>query len=377
MNDGRKKYFTAAKRVVIKVGSGVLTESSQLNAHAIKSISRQVVRLIDEGREAILVSSGAMASGVMKIGLAERPDDIPKQQAVAAIGQTGLMLEYEKAFAKQGKKVAQVLLTHDDLRSRKRYLNARNTLCTLLSWNVVPVINENDTVVVDEIRFGDNDNLAAMVTLLMGADLLINLTDIDGFYNKDPRTNPDAELISEVSVITRATEKLASDIPGTLGTGGMLGKIKAARKVTSAGIPMVIAGGKRKNILTHLFSGQILGSFFEPRKEKLSNRKCWIAYTLKPEGVIHIDNGAATAILNRGKSLLPIGIVSVQGDFGIGAPVAFFNKNNEPLGRGLVNYGSVDIDRIKGLRTNQIKGCLGYKPYDEVIHRDNLIIIDR
>lgn len=378
MNDHRTECFESAKRIVVKVGSSVLTETEAqgLDIHAIRSISKQVSKLIDEGREVILVSSGAMASGVMKIGLAKRPDDIPKQQAAAAVGQAGLMMEYEKAFEKYDKKVAQILLTNDDFRSRKRYLNARNTLYTLLSWHVIPVINENDTVVVEEIRFGDNDNLAAMLTLLIGADLLVNLTDIDGLYTQDPRIHKEAKLIPIVSAITRSTEKLASDIPGALGTGGMFSKIQAAKKVTSAGIPMVIAGGRRKDVLTGLFSGHPIGTFFTPKKERLSSRKCWIAFTLKPEGIIQIDDGAASAILNKGKSILPVGIVSVKGDFNIGAPVEFTTSNNKKLGIGLVNYSSSDIHEIKGLRTDQIQDRLGYKPYDEVMHRDNLTIID-
>jgi len=262
------------KRVVVKVGSNVLTEDNGLNLKAIRSIARQICRLIESGLEVILVSSGAMASGVKKIGLAARPDELPKRQAVAAIGQAGLMMEYEKAFGRYHRKVAQILLTSEDLSNRKRYLNARNTLCTLLSWKVVPIINENDTVWVEEIKLGDNDNLAAMITLLMDADVLINLTDIDGLYTKDPRACPEAELISTVSTISKETEKLAGDIPGALGTGGMISKIKAARKVNSAGVPMVIARGDLPNILLKLFAGKKHGTYFIPKTQKLASRKC-------------------------------------------------------------------------------------------------------
>jgi glutamate 5-kinase len=374
MKNNRKTIFNNAKRLVVKVGSNVLTEDHGLNLKAIRSISRQICRLIDSGLEVILISSGAMASGVKKIGLNKRPDEIPKRQAIAAVGQAGLILEYEKAFARYHKKVAQILLTGDDLNNRRRYLNARNTLCMLLSWQVVPIINENDTVMIEEIQFGDNDNLAAMITLLMDADILVNLTDIDGLYTKNPRKYPDAELIPLVSTIRESIVKVAGDIPGPLGTGGMLSKINAARKVTASGIPMVIANGCKPDILKKLFSGKEIGTFFVSKKKKLKSRKCWIAFTLKPKGVIRIDDGAAAAILNRGKSLLPSGIVDVEGEFNVGAPVEFKKGDNETLGTGLVNYSSTDIRKIMGLKSSRIKKILGHKPYDDVIHRDNLAI---
>jgi glutamate 5-kinase len=375
MKSNRKKCFEQARRAVVKVGSGVLTGNCGLNVGVARSVAGQISELIDSGVEVILVSSGAMAAGIKKIGLAKRPYEIPKRQAVAALGQASLIMEYEKAFARYDRKVAQVLLTSEDLCNRKRYLNARNTLYTLLSWKVVPIINENDTVAVEEIKFGDNDNLSAMITLLMDADILINLTDIDGLYSSDPRMNPDAELIPVVSAIKKSIEKLASGIPGALGTGGMLSKIKAAKKVTAAGIPMVIANGGKPDTLKRLFSGDECGTFFIPKKEKLSSRKCWIAFTLKPKGVIKIDDGAAEAILKKGKSILPSGIVSVEGEFGIGAPVEFKNSSNARLGIGLVNYSSADIGKIIGLKSSRIEARLGYKPYDEVIHRDNLALM--
>jgi glutamate 5-kinase len=374
MNDNGKFNFNSARRVVVKVGSNVLTEDQGLNLKAIRSISGQICGLIDGGREVILVSSGAMASGVKKIGLDKRPDEIPKRQAVAAVGQAGLIMEYEKAFARDHKKVAQILLTGDDLNNRQRYLNARNAILMLLSWHVVPIVNENDTVMIEEIQFGDNDNLAAMITLLLDADILINLTDIDGLYTKDPRANPDASLIPVVSTISKDIIRFAGEIPGALGTGGMLSKIKAARKVTAAGIPMVIANGNRPDILKKLFSDQEPGTFFVPKTKKLKSRKCWIAFTLKPKGVLMVDDGAAAAIMKRGKSLLPSGIVGVEGDFGVGAPVEFKKGDREILGTGLVNYSSTDIRKIMGLKSSQIKERLGYKLYDDVIHRDNLAI---
>lgn len=374
MNENRTSIFNNVKRVVVKVGSNVLTEDHGLNLRAIRSISRQICRLIDDGIEIILVSSGAMASGIRKVGLDKRPDEIPKRQAIAAVGQAGLIMAYEKAFVQYHKKVAQILLTGDDLNNRKRYLNARNTLRMLLSWQVVPIINENDTVMTEEIQFGDNDNLAAMITLLMDADILVNLTDIDGLYTKDPRTSPDADFIPLVSTITEDIKKIAGDIPGALGTGGMLSKINAAKKVTAAGIPMIIANGGKPDVLKKLFSGKDVGTFFTPKKKKLKSRKCWIAFTLKPKGIIRIDDGAAEAIVNRGKSLLPSGIVGVEGEFSVGAPVEFRKTDNEILGTGLVNYSSTDIRKIMGLKSNQIKNCLGQKPYDDVIHRDNLAV---
>lgn len=376
MKNDRKMHFELAKRVVVKVGSNVLTEDHGLNLKAIRAITRQICKLIDEGREVILVSSGAMASGMKKVGLPRRPDEIPKRQAIAAVGQAGLMIAYEKAFERYHKKVAQILLTHEDLSNRKRYLNARNTIYTLLSWQVIPIINENDTVAVEEIKLGDNDNLAAMITLLMDADVLINLTDINGLYTKDPRKNTDAKLIPMVNTIGKSTEKYASDIPGALGTGGMLSKIKAAKKVTLAGIPMVIANGLHPNILTKVFSGKKQGTYFVPKTQRLNSRKCWIAFSLKPQGTITIDDGAANAILRKGKSLLPSGIVSVEEDFGIGAPVEFKSLNDDILGIGLVNYSAAEIRQIKGVKSNKIKSILGHKSYDEIIHRDNLALLD-
>jgi glutamate 5-kinase len=324
MNDNRKLIFNSARRVVVKVGSNVLTEDQGLNLKAIRSVSRQICRLIDGEREVILVSSGAMASGIKKIGLDKRPDEIPKRQAVAAVGQAGLIMEYEKAFARDHKQVAQILLTGDDLNNRKRYLNARNAILMLLSWYVVPIVNENDTVMIEEIQFGDNDNLAAMITLLTDADILINLTDIDGLHTKDPRTNPDAELIPVVSTISKDIIRFAGEIPGALGTGGMLSKIKAARKVTASGIPMVIANGNKPDILKKLFSAEEFGTFFVPKTKKLKSQ--------------------------------------------------FKKGDHETLGTGLVNYSSTDIRKIMGLKSNQIKKRLGYKLYDYVIHRDNLAI---
>ncbi len=370
----RKAVLDNARRVVVKVGSSALTQDNGLNVKRIRAISQQVCSLIGGGREVILVSSGAVACGTKKIGIA-KPDQIPKRQAAAAVGQAGLILEYEKAFARYQKKVAQILLTSDGLASRKRYLNARNTINTLLSWQVVPIVNENDTVAVEELKFGDNDHLSAMITLLMDADVLINLTDIDGLYTQDPRSVPDAELVKEVTTIGPRIERLAGESPGELGTGGMRSKILAAKKVTRAGVPMIIADANRADILLKLFTGEPLGTYFAPKQVKLASRKSWIAFNLKAQGELKVDDGAAQALLKRGKSLLSIGIVDIKGDFGVGAPVAIKTETNM-LGKGLVNYSASEIRRIRGLKSHQIKKALGAKPYDEVIHRDNLVILE-
>jgi glutamate 5-kinase len=364
----------SAKRIVVKVGSNVLSAPGGLNLDAVAALSSQISTLMNEGLEVLFVSSGAVAAGLRKLGMSKRPEEVPKRQAIAAVGQTGLMNAYEAAFGDHNKRVAQILLTGEDLNNRKRYLNARNALNTLLSWKVVPIINENDTVMVEEIKVGDNDNLSAMITLLMDADFLINLTDIEGLYTKDPRTHTDAEMIPRVESIKKGIEQFASHIPGALGRGGMLSKIKAAKKVTAAGVPMIIARGTKPDILPRLFAGESHGTYFAPQNKKLNSRKCWIAYTLTPKGSLLLDAGAAQALLRLGKSLLPSGIVGVEGEFGVGAPAAILNQEGTGIGIGLVNYSAADIRAIMGLNTCQIKERLGAKPYDEVIHRDNLVI---
>ncbi|MBC2710877.1 MAG: glutamate 5-kinase [Desulfosarcina sp.] len=374
MKRNRKRKTNLIQRAVVKVGSNVLTAQAGLNIDAIASISSQICQLMVQGIQIILVSSGAMASGMKKMSFPKRPEAIPKRQAISAIGQAGLIREWEKAFARFDRKVAQILLTSDDLTSRKRYLNARNTMNTLLEWQVVPIINENDTIMVEEIKLGDNDNLAAMIVLLLDADIFINLTDIDGLYDKDPRVYPDARLIPRVATYSKSIEKYAGDIPGALGTGGMLSKIKAARKVTASGIPMVIAKGYRPDILIRLAAGDANGTFFVPRDRKLNRKKCWIGYTVNPQGALSVDAGAAKALLNHGKSLLPSGIVDVQGQFPVGAAVAVVTEGDQLIGNGLVNYNAEEIRTIMGLKTSQIKARLGQKTYDEVIHRDNLVI---
>lgn len=370
----RTRWLGQVKRIVVKVGSNVLTREDGLNIDAIRTISREVCGLIDRKIEVIMVSSGAMASGLKKIGLAKRPDETPKRQAISAVGQAGLIMEWENAFDRYGLKVAQILLTSDGFSSRNRYLNARNTLNTLLSWGVIPVINENDTVTVESIQFGDNDHLAALICLLMDVDALINLTDIDGLYSADPRKFPDAQLIHTVETITRDIERISTGIPGALGTGGMLTKIKAARKLTRAGIPMIIANGKQEGVLLRVLSSETVGTFFVPQKDRLNSRKCWIGYSLKPEGTLTIDEGAGSALVKRGKSLLPSGIIGVEGHFSKGAAVSIRDRSGRELGVGLVNYPSQDIAKIMGIKTDHVQSRLGDKPYDEVVHRDNLVI---
>jgi glutamate 5-kinase len=329
---------------------------------------------MNQGREVILVSSGAIGSGIKKVGLKEKPVGIPEKQATAAVGQPSLMLAYEKAFSRHERQVAQILLTRDDLCHRKRYLNARNTLNVLMGWGVLPIINENDTVVVDELKFGDNDSLAGMITHLMDAQVLVNLTDIDGLFDKDPRIHEDAALLPLVSKIDRSLERASRHVPGALGTGGMLSKVLTAKKVTQSGIPMIIAGGLRSGILEDLFQGKDVGTLFVSQAEKMTCRKCWIAFTLKQKGVIKVDRGAAKAISHQGKSLLPIGITGVDGDFGEGAMVSCVDPDGVPFAKGLVNYKASDIKKFMGLKTSEIEKRLGYKSYDEVIHRDNLVM---
>lgn len=374
MGINKQQHLKNARRVVVKIGSGVLTLNHGLNLAIIETISDQISRLMDGGCQVILVSSGAIAAGVKRIGLERRPDGIPARQAAAAVGQAGLILSYDRAFDRHGKKVAQLLLTRDDLSNRRRYLNARNTINTLLDWKIVPIINENDTVVIEEIKLGDNDNLSAMIALLMDADILINLTDIDGLFDRDPRIHSDASLIKEVTTITRAMEQAACGIPGNLGTGGMLSKLKAAKKLSKAGIPMIIAGGKNENVLSRLVAGESLGTYFLPGKKELNLKKCWIAYNLKPQGGIRLDEGARAAVMGRGKSILPVGITDVEGEFGVGASIEIKASDNTVIGCGLANYSSADLRRIMGLKTAAIKYVLGSKPYDDAIHRDNLAI---
>ena len=373
----REEYLGKAKRVVIKIGSGVLTGADGLNMSVIEDLTAEICALREKCIEVILVSSGAIASGMRKIGMTTRPKSVSQQQAMAALGQSSLIMAYENVFCRHGHKVAQVLLTRDDLTHRRRYLNARNALLTLLSWGVVPIINENDTVVVDEIKFGDNDNLSAMVTNLIEAQLLVNLTNIDGLFDKDPRNNHDARLITRVEKIDRTVSRYAGSIPGFLGTGGMASKIRAARKVALRGVPTIIANGLKPDILGKIFRGEEEGTFFFPSDSSLCSRKHWIAFTKSPKGEIIIDQGAEKAILQNGKSLLPSGIKDVQGRFSMGNSVLLLNEAKEEVAVGMVNYHSGDIRKIMGAKSSQIEPILGFKHDDEVIHRDNLVLVNQ
>lgn len=373
-NTTRPEILASTRRLVVKVGSGVLTEKDGLNVPVMNALSDDICALRNAGKEVILVSSGAIASGLRKVGMSRRPQSVSQQQAMAAVGQSSLMHVWEDAFGHHGRKVAQILLTRDDLTHRRRYLNARNTLLVLLGWGILPIINENDTVVVDEIKFGDNDNLGAMVTNLTEAHLFVNLTDIHGLYDKDPRIHEDARRIPVVDRITREMLDHASGIPGFLGTGGMASKIRAAEKVAHAGVASIIANGLRPGILSRIFQGEDEGTLFLPRDIPLCNRKHWIAFTKAPKGTLRIDAGAQKAILNHGKSLLPSGIQEVSGRFSLGDKVALVDASDRELAVGMVNYHSGDIRKIMGLKTGEIEGVLGFKHDDEVIHRDNLVL---
>ena len=377
MNNIRKSILQPVKRVVVKIGSGVLTTKEGLNLDLINALSEDICHLMEKrGLEIILVSSGAIASGLKKVGLSQRPQSISQQQALAAVGQSSLMLAYEEVFRRHGRKVAQILVTRDDLTNRKRYLNTRNTLFTLLNWEVIPIINENDTVVVDEIKFGDNDNLSAMIANLTGAHLVINLTTIDGLFDDDPRLNSNAHLVSLVEKVTSKIEKKASSIPGALGKGGMGSKVKAARDVAICGIPTIIGNGLKKNIMRKIFQGKEEGTLFLPQPTPMRSRKHWIAFTKSPKGRIMVDSGAEDALVKNGKSLLPSGILAVYGKFNLGNSVMIINRKEKSLAVGLVNYHSTDVEKIMGQKSSKIENILGYKHYDEVIHKDNLVLMN-
>lgn len=373
----RAELFGRCRRALIKVGSAVLTGPRGLNRVMVHRLSDQIagLRERDPKIEVVVVSSGAIVSGVRKMGMTERPRTIPHKQAVAAVGQGALMEAWGEAFDKHDLLVAQLLLTGEDLANRHRYLNARNTLETLLSWGVVPVVNENDTVVVEEIKFGDNDNLSALIAGLVCADLVINLTDIDGLYDCDPRHNPSAKLISTVTRVDAKLLACATPRPGSVGTGGMLSKVNAARKCLASGIPMIIAAGKEKDVLPRLFDGEELGTLFIPRERAYSGKKVWLANLPKPAGDLTIDDGAVTALIKRGRSLLPIGVREVRGSFGVGAPVRCMDKEGRVIGIGLTNYKSLEIENIKGRHSEEIEKLLGYKHSDDVIHRDNFVLL--
>ena len=372
----RKQLLRAVKRVVIKIGSRVLTDSDgALDLIVINRICDEIALLRQKGLEVIVVSSGAIAAGRSELGLTEKPRTIPHKQAAAAVGQTRLMQAYERAMVPNKLKVAQVLLTSEDLGSRQRFLNARATLNALLGFGVVPIINENDTVVVDEIKFGDNDNLSALVTNVAEAHLLLILTDIEGFYSADPHTHPDATLIPLIRGITREVERAAGGSGSSVGTGGMATKVAAAKKAGKNGIATILVAGKQNGIIVAALRGEEVGTLFLPSGTSLNRRKHWIAYTLKPSGKILVDDGARNALLKKGKSLLPSGVVSVEGRFERGACVRLCGLDGIEFARGLSDYSSSESARLVGCKSSAIEEILGYHYGDVIIHRDNLVLL--
>ena len=372
----RQSLFDKAKRVVVKVGSAILAGEDGLNHEVIGNLVGEIASLHNSGREVILVTSGAVAAGKRKVKYPDGQElTMREKQALAAIGQSRLMHDYDEAFGKHDKNIAQILLTHSDFADRQRYLNVRNTILTLLKLQVIPVINENDTVSTEELRFSDNDKLGALVANLIEADMFICLTDVDALYDRNPLTDPHATAISTVTEVTKEIESMAGNSKSALGTGGMLSKIQAAKMVSAGGGSSFIGPGRCKNILQKLFSGEIIGTFFMPRAEKMQSRKRWIAYVLKPQGSLVLDQGACHAITKKGKSLLPSGVIEILGEFQQGDCVRCVDKSNHPVAVGLVNFCSDDLRKIKGLRSDKIESVLGFKESDEVLHRDNLVIL--
>ena len=373
----RKPFLSNIKRVVIKVGSYILASPDHtLNTEMIRNLVSQVAALKDKGMEIIIVSSGAIAAGIRQLGLPSVPQSMPKKQAAAAVGQSILIWEYERNFHEAGHQVAQVLLTHDDLANRHRFLNAKNTLGELLSFGVIPIINENDTVSVDEIKMGDNDLLSATVATMAQAQLLIVVSDVEGLYTGDPTMDEGARLLSEVEDITPEIEQAAGLPTSDVGSGGMATKVQAAKSAGLMGIPTIIVSGRQPNVIRRALEGDQVGTFFLPDKDRLAARKHWLRYTLKPKGSITVDEGAMQAITKRGKSLLPSGIVKVEGRFEYGDAVSLQGLNGKEIGRGLSNYTLDELRKIQGHHTKDIEALLGYKYYDEVVHRDNLVLLD-
>ncbi len=373
----RQEVVATAHTVVVKVGTNVLTgPDGTLDRGRVRALADQVLRLRSAGRKIVLVSSGAIGAGVGQLGLGKRPTDLRHLQACAAVGQSVLMRAYQEALAVHGVHPAQILLTAGDFDHRARYLNVRNTILSLLEWDCLPVINENDTVSVAEIRFGDNDHLAAMVTNSLQAPLLILLTNVDGLYSADPATDPAAELLTTVPVIDGAVTGFAGPTKSILGSGGMGSKLKAARLVTASGESVIIANGATPDILDRIFAAEPVGTLFLPHGANLPARKRWIGATAQPRGQLLTDAGARDAVQQKGKSLLPIGVVKVTGQFGKGDVVAVCDPNGAEYARGLCNYAAADAGRICGLRTEQIAEVLGDLPYVEMVHRDNLVLLE-
>ncbi len=375
----RLNTLRGVRRVVVKIGSGVLSSpgAEEIDSATMKRLVEDICALEQDGRfEVVLVSSGAVMSGRKVLGLAPGPLSIPMKQAAAAAGQVKLVNLYDRYFGQRGKTTAQVLLTHDDIASRRRYLNARNTLTTLLGLGVMPVINENDTVAVHEIKFGDNDTLSAMIAAVVEADLLLILSDVDGLYDADPRRSPAARLIGDVYAIDDGVRAIAGE-SGSHGTGGMRAKVMAAEKALAFGVPAWIIGGKTQGSIPAALREGIGGTFFHPGESRISARRHWILHILKPQGTVVVDDGAKKALLEMGRSLLPSGIMEVSGNFESGEAVLLSDRDGNELGRGLVNYHAHELRQIMGRKTGEIEQILGYKNFDEAVHRNNMVVPGR
>ena len=371
-----KSIATEAGRLVVKVGSSLVTNEGQgLDHAALARWAEQIAELRQRKKDVVLVSSGAVAEGMQRLGWKRRPSALHELQAAAAVGQMGLVEAYESCFRKHGLRTAQVLLTHEDLADRKRYLNARSTLRTLLNLGVVPVINENDTVATDEIRFGDNDTLAALVTNLIEADLLVILTDQPGLYTRDPRRNADATLVSEARAGDTSLEKMAGGVGSHVGSGGMLTKVLAAKRAARSGAATIIASGREPNVLVRLASGEAIGTQLLAEKMTLAARKQWMADHLQVRGKLKLDDGAVLALRTEGKSLLPIGVLDATGEFERGEVVSCLDSQGHEIARGLVNYSSAETHKILKSPSQEIETRLGYVDEPELIHRDNLVLL--
>lgn len=382
----RQALLSSAKRLVVKVGSAVLTNPTGLDLAAVKRLARELSTLHDQGRDIVLVTSGAVATGSRHIRERHKGRarlelaDLPGKQASSAIGQSRLMHEYDKAFARRGKVTAQVLLTRDDLASRERFLNARNTLERLLSWRVLPIINENDTVAVQELKFGDNDTLASLTVDLVGADLFVNLTSADGVFDRNPERHADAERLACIENISGLDLERTCEGKTSVGSGGMFSKLRAARRAAQLGVPTLIVSGRGGPALSAILDGEEAGTLVLPEQKTVSHRKFWLAYHADPEGSLYVDAGAAKALTEKGKSLLPAGIKRIEGGFDAGALVSIKVADGTTIGVGLCNYSSADLERIRGRKTSEIEGILGidgiegHAPYAEAVHRDNLLL---
>ena len=374
--DYKKQILRHARRVVVKIGSQILSSEGGIEEARLRGLGRELAELHDRKKEIVVVSSGAVAAGMTRLGRKEKPKTIPEKQALAAVGQIKLMALYERLFSKFDKSVAQVLLTHEDLANRQRYINAKHTFQVLLESSIIPIVNENDTVAVEEMKFGDNDHLSALVATLLEADLLVILSDVEGVYDKDPRAYADARLISLISESKGLSQTIAGNSLSTVGTGGIVTKLGAAEKAALAGIPTVIASGMQSGVLGKVFAEEeSCGTLILAEANRLTSRKHWIAYNLKTAGEIVVDQGAHDAVVQKGKSLLPSGLKEVRGAFGVGECVSCVDFEGREFARGLVNYSAQELNQIKGLHTSGIEKVLGYKAYDEVIHRDDLVVL--